>query len=309
VREYLEQNGTRFDCVILSRCDFARKHIADVRRLAPQSRVIFDTVDLHFLRQEREADLVEDQELKKQAREKRVLEFELIDQADETWVVSPVECEMLRHERPHKSIEVVSNVVDVPGSAVPFPVRRDLLFIGSFQHPPNTDAVLFFAQQIFPLVRDPLPNARFFIIGDKAPPAVIALADEKVIITGLQSDVRPYFDSVKLSIAPLRFGAGVKGKINQSMGFGVPVVATTVAVEGMGLKHKVDVMVADTAEAFADALLELYQSEILWNRLSENSVQKTKELYSVDAARKQLDRILARARFPSTRGNLLGNHG
>ena len=93
------------------------------------------------------------------------------------------------------------------------------------------------------------------------------------------------------------------------MGFGVPVVATTIAVEGMGLKHKVDVMVADTAEAFADALLELYQSEILWNRLSENSVQKTKELYSVDAARKQLDRILARARFPSTRGNLSSNHG
>ena len=91
---------------------------------------------------------------------------------------------------------------------------------------------LFFLKEIYPLISEYLGDAKFYIIGDKVPPEIVALANEKIIIAGLQRDVRPFFDSVKLSVAPLRFGAGVKGKINQSMAFGVPVVATSLAVEG-----------------------------------------------------------------------------
>jgi hypothetical protein len=96
------------------------------------------------------------------------------------------------------------------------------LFIGSFQHTPNADAVLFFTQEIYPLVATQLPGVKFYVIRDKAPPEVVALANENIIVTGFQADVRRYFDNVKLSVAPLRFRAGVKGKINQSMGFGRP---------------------------------------------------------------------------------------
>jgi glycosyltransferase involved in cell wall biosynthesis len=115
------------------------------------------------------------------------------------------------------------------------------------------------------------------------------LATERIVVAGLQRDVRPFFDSVKLSVAPLRFGAGVKGKINQSMAFGVPVVATSMAIEGMELKDREDILVADEPEAFASALIELYQSEELWNRISENGVRKTRALYSTEAARKKLE--------------------
>ena len=135
VRDYLQREGATFDVVILSRCDFARKHIRDVRQHAPQSRVVFDTVDLHFLRQDREADLIGDPELKRQAQEKRDLEYELIDQADETWVVSPAEQELLRLARPEKSIEVVSNIVDVPGSARPFSTAARLPFYRQLSAP------------------------------------------------------------------------------------------------------------------------------------------------------------------------------
>jgi O-antigen biosynthesis protein len=100
--------------------------------------------------------------------------------------------------------------------------------------------------------------------------------------------VRPFFDSVRVSVAPLRFGAGVKGKINQSMAFGVPVVATSLGVEGTDLRDREDIMVADEPERFARALVELYESEELWNRLSENGIRKTRELYSVEAAREKL---------------------
>ena len=295
VREYLQTNGERFDVVILSRRDFACKHIENVRLYASQARLIFDTVDLHFLREEREANLTQDAELSREAEENRRLEYDLIDQADETWVVSPVEKEILQWERPEKSIEVVSNIVPVPGSATPFSSRRDLLFIGSFLHTPNIDAAIFFAREIFPSVRRQLADVRFYIIGDKAPPEVTALADESVIVTGFQSDVSTYFDSVRLSVAPLRYGAGVKGKINQSMAFGVPVIATSLAAEGMSLTDGEDVRIADSPDDFAAALIEIYQSEQLWQKISRNALEKAAALYSPNTAKSQLARIFQTA--------------
>jgi len=293
VREYLGENGDGFNTAILSRCDFAARHIAAVRRYAPQSRIVFDTVDLHFLRQQREADLTADPLHQKQAQEKKRQEYQVIEQADETWVVSGAEQQLLRSELPHCSIELMSMIVDVPGSATPFSLRHDFLFIGSFQHTPNVDAVLFFANEIQPLIRQKLPDTKFYVIGDKAPPSIIALASENIVITGLVPDVKPYFDSVKLSVAPLRYGAGIKGKMNQSMGLGVPVVATSMAVEGMALTHRHDVMVADDPRAFADAVIELYESEELWSRLSKNALAVTKACYSEEAARVRLAELFS----------------
>jgi GT2 family glycosyltransferase/glycosyltransferase involved in cell wall biosynthesis len=300
VRDYLVAHGASFDAVVLSRCDFARKHIADVRLHAPQSRVIFDTVDLHYLREQGEAQLTGDPEVHRKAQEKQRLEHQLIEQADETWVVSPIEQQLLQEKWPGKSIQLVSNIVDIPGSKTPFAHRRDYLFIGGFQHRPNIDAVLFFVQKIYPLVSEHLRDAKFYIIGDKAPPEIVALATERIVVTGLQRDVRPFFDSVKLSVAPLRFGAGVKGKINQSMAFGVPVVATSLGIEGMELTEHEDILVADDPEDFARALIELYESEELWNRLSENGIRKARASYSTDTASKTLEFLFGEDRLKSS---------
>ena len=300
IRDYLIAHGSEFDVVVLSRCQFARKHIADVRLYAPQSRIIFDTVDLHFLREEREAHLTADPEILDKAKETKQWEYGLIDQSDETWVVSSVEQQLLRERRPDKSIQLVSNIVDVAGSNTPFALRRDLLFIGSFQHPPNIDAILFFLKKIHPLIAEHLGDAKFYIIGDKTPPEIVALATEKIIVAGLQRDVRPFFDSVRLSVAPLRYGAGVKGKINQSMAFGVPVVATSVAVEGTGLLDREEILVADQPEDFAKAVIELYQSEELWNRISANGLKKTRALYSTEAARAKLEFLFSDAHLKSS---------
>jgi len=299
VRDYLISHGRIFDVVVLSRCDFAHKHLADVRLYAPQSRVIFDTVDLHYLREQREAQLTQDPDVLRKAQERQRREDSLIRETDETWVVSPIEQEMLRKNWPNKSIQLVSNIVDVSEPVTPFALRKDWLFIGGFQHRPNIDAVLFFLQEIYPLVRDRLPDAKFYIIGDKAPPEIVALATDRIIVTGLQRNVRPFFDSVRLSVSPLRFGAGIKGKINQSMAFGVPVVATSIAVEGMNLVDHEDVLVADKPEDFARALVELYESEEIWTRLSRNGISKTQELYSTDAAREKLEFLFSDRRLKS----------
>ena len=131
-------------------------------------------------------------DIQRKAQETERLEYELIEQSDETWVVSSSEQQLLEKKWPEKSIQVVSNIVDAPGSKTPFALRRDYLFIGSFQHKPNVDAVLFFTQKIYPLVSHKLPDAKFYIIGDNAPPEIAALAEEKIVVTGLQRDVRPF---------------------------------------------------------------------------------------------------------------------
>jgi GT2 family glycosyltransferase/glycosyltransferase involved in cell wall biosynthesis len=302
LRRYVIKHGSEFDLIILSRCEFARKHIEDIRLFAPQARVIFDTVDLHFLREAREAEVKGDAGLQRRAEERRQLEYKVIDQADETWVVSLAEQNLVQKERPNASIAVVSNIVDVPGCNTPFGGRQGFLFIGGFGHSPNVDAVLYFVESIYPLIAKQLPKAKFFIIGDKAPPKLIALASETIVITGPQADVRPFFDSVKLSVAPLRYGAGVKGKINQSLAFGVPVVATNVAIEGMELVAGTDVLVADDPEQFARAIVDLDQSEELWNRISRNGLNKARTLYSTEAARKQLKRLLSNKHMNSSSG-------
>ena len=171
VSDYLSQYGSNFDIAILSRCDVATQHIDEVRRHAPQLRLIFDTVDLHFVREHREAEITQDPAIRLAAREREEREYSLIDKADETWVVSECERKVILEQRPRAAVEVVSNIVDAPGSNTPFSLRRDLLFIGGFQHTPNVDAVVFFVRDIYPLVRERLPGVRFYIIGDKAPPA------------------------------------------------------------------------------------------------------------------------------------------
>src|SRR5207253_3247394 len=156
VRDYLISHGSEFDAVLLSRCDFARKHIADTRLYAPRSRIIFDTVDLHFVRTEREAQITSNPETRERARQQEELEFNLIDQADETWVVSGVEQKLLHKVRSDQSIEIVPTIAEVSGSKTPFALRRDWLFIGGFQQKPNIDAVLFFVKDIYPPVHDEL---------------------------------------------------------------------------------------------------------------------------------------------------------
>src|SRR5439155_1032917 len=139
----------------------AKKHIAAVRLHAPQSHVIFDTVDLHFLRAAREAELTQKIESRTQARETQEQEYAVINEADETWVVSVAERELLLQDLPGKQIEVVSNIVDIQTPTTAFVDRADFLFIGSFLHPPNVDAVLYFAKEIYPLVAQHLPTAKF----------------------------------------------------------------------------------------------------------------------------------------------------
>jgi glycosyltransferase involved in cell wall biosynthesis len=164
--------------------------------------------------------------------------------------------------------------------------------VGGFRHTPNVDAVQWFAKEVFPAIRTRLPGILFHCIGAEPSAAIQALSQyEGVRIHGHVPDLDPAMQGMRVSVAPLRYGAGVKGKVNLSMANGQPVVATSTAVEGMHLRDGFDVLVADRAQLFADAVVRLYQDEALWNQLSRNGLDNVTRHFSMDAARDVVHRV------------------
>ena len=259
---------------------------------APRARLIFDTVDLHYLREQRAAELARDPELARIAGETKARELRLVRVSDVTLVVSPVEQSLLRREAPSARVEVLSNVHQAPGRHPGFAERKDLMFVGGFQHPPNVDAVRWFAHAIWPLVAKALPEVRCHVIGSRVPEEIAVLADQRLLVHGFVPELEPYLEGCRISVAPLRYGAGVKGKVNQAMAHGQAVVATPMAVEGMQLEPGTDVLVADDPQRFAEAVISLYDDEELWRRLSERGRENVARHFSFDAAEAALRRIL-----------------
>jgi len=286
---FLATHGRDFDQVIVSRHYVAGKLTATLRRHAPQAKFIFDTVDLHYLREQRLAELENSATLRQVAKQTRRSELAVIRAADATLVVSPVERELLAVEAPRARVFVLSNIHEVVERVPGFGERNDLYFVGGYQHPPNIDAARWFVEAIWPRVRERLPDVTFHLVGSKATEEVRRLGEaEGVEFHGFVESLAPFLDHCRLAVAPLRYGAGVKGKVNQAMAHGQPVVATSAAVEGLDAEHGRDVLVADDAEAFADAVVALYGDPDLWARLSENGQVNVREHFSRAAARRAI---------------------
>jgi len=283
---WLREHGPRFDVAMLSRHYVASEFLPLLRKHAPQAKLLFDTVDLHYLRERRAAELSGDRVALRAAQRTRELELGLIAKADATLVVSDTERALLADDAPQADVRILSNLHALGAQGPAWAQRKDLLFVGGFRHPPNVDAVLWFAREVFPRIRAARPGMQFHCIGGDVPAEVQALsAIDGIRIHGHVPDLQPWLDGCRLSVAPLRYGAGVKGKVNQAMAHGLPVVATSPAVEGMHLIDGQDALVADDAGGFADAVLRLHGDEALWNRIAANGRDNVARHFSMDAAR------------------------
>jgi len=289
---FFAERGEEFDFVMISRHYVASRYLGLLRRYCPKARFLFDTVDLHYLREERLARLEGSLALERAAAQTRRSELAVIEAADATLVVSPVEKTVLQEAAPGARVHVLSNVHEVIGSRRAFAERKDLFFVGGYQHPPNIDAAQWFVGNVWPLIRQQLPDVTFHLIGSKAPEQVRALDGNGVCFHGYVEDLEPWLDGCRLAVAPLRYGAGIKGKVNMSMSYGQPVVATAVAVEGMFAEPGRDVLVADSAEDFAAAVVRLYRDEALWERISVGGLENVRRYFSVETARRGLKELL-----------------
>lgn len=290
--DWLRRHGAELHAVILCRHTVAGQYADAVRRYAAQAKLVFDTVDLHFLREHRAAQLRGNPALARGAKASRHSELALIERCDITFVVSPYEQELLAQLVPQARVELLSNIHEVHGCQHGHDGRRDLIFVGGYGHPPNADAIQRLAREVVPRLREAMPDIRVHVFGDMPDGARREFTTPGLELHGRVADLTPWMEGCLASLAPLRFGAGVKGKINMAMSFGVPVIATTVAVEGMQLEHEGNVLVADDVGGIVAAVMRLQRDAALWQRLSAGGLENVRQYFSPGAADATLRRVL-----------------
>jgi glycosyltransferase involved in cell wall biosynthesis len=277
---YLRRYGASFEVILVYRLDVFEKSVALIEILAPQATLLYHVADLHFLRAERQSRLDHDEMGLAQAVRVKQRELGLAARAHGVITHSRFEAELLAAEAPEAQVCLWPLMVDEYGTDVGYAPRQDICFLGFYGHPPNVDAVRHFIQDIWPLVKRQLPESRFIIGGADPTPDVRMLASDDVIVTGRITDLRDLFDSARVFVAPLRVGAGVKGKLITALSYGIPVVASPIAVEGAELAPEMDVLVANDPAEFAAQIIRLYRDEALWNRLSKSGQTVVREKYS-----------------------------
>ncbi len=273
--------GAQFDLVLVFRVTVLGEVIASIRTHAPQATLLFNNMDLHFLRMRREAELAgDDAAAWEDAQAMQNREIGLIQLVDCTMTPSSFEQAEIARLAPEATTMVMPFIADFHGTSAPFSARRDICFLGGYRHTPNIDAALWFVREILPLLRAAEPGIRFIIAGAHPTAELQALAGPDIVVTGMVPDLRDVFDTTRVFACSLRAGAGVKGKIVSAMAYGLPVVSTSVGAEGMDLVDESDALLADDAAAFAAACLRLYRDPLLWQRLSDAGQQRVRTEWS-----------------------------
>ena len=278
-------------CVLFEFFTTAEGALARVRMRRPDLPVVVDSVDLHFVREMRAARYANRPWLArlKAARTKR-RELRAYARADLILAATENDKTEILRELPSARISVIPTIHEVRDAVPRFDERRrnSVLFVGGFVHAPNVDAVLFFWREVLPLVRRVLPDVKVTIVGDRAPREILELGGDGVVVTGWVPEVVPYLDSHCVGIAPLRFGAGMKGKVGEALAAGLPVVTTSVGAEGMDLEDGKTAMIADSPDGFAAAVVRICTDPVLHRRLSEEGRAHARRRWDVASVERRL---------------------
>ena len=266
------------DVAWVSRPDVLAKYLPLLHRRT-NAKIVYDTVDLHFLRFQREAELTGRDNGWEAMRE---LEIDLISKADCTVVTSEAEREILA------ALSLKTHVVPIieqpTKTHTAYSARHDLLFLGNYTHAPNADAAVWMVNEVMPKVWEHIPDLRLILAGADPTPRVERLAGPSVTVTGYVPDARSLFESARVFVSPLRFGAGMKGKIVQAISYGLPTVTTAIGAEGIDLKDGKSAFIRESAADIADAVLRLYSDEALWTEIS-SECRRVAQAFSPDAVR------------------------
>jgi O-antigen biosynthesis protein len=162
------------------------------------------------------------------------------------------------------------------------------LFVGGFEHPPNMDAAVYLVREVMPLVWAVRGDVQLTIVGSHAPREVETLATSRVDVRGWVAELEPLLDAARVLVAPVRFGAGMKGKVTQGLAAGLPIVTTPVGAEGLDASDGEQMLIGETAEALAERILRVVEDDALWRSLSQHG----QELITAKCSREVLDERL-----------------
>jgi GT2 family glycosyltransferase/SAM-dependent methyltransferase len=298
--------GPKLSGVILSRPHVASRWLDTIREFAPSAIVAYDTVDLHWLRETRRSGFEgsslgtalingSGSPIGPKAEALRQIELAMIRATDTTLVVSASEQDQVEQDVPGANVLVVPNVHEIEPFVAPPKERSGILFVGGFEHPPNASAALRLVKEVMPAVWCELGDVQVTIVGPNPPPEVQALAAPLVEVTGWIEDLKPLLDKAKLMVAPLSYGAGLKGKVTQALAAGLPVVTTPIGAEGIDHPDEC-ILVAKDSQGLAAQVVRAYRDDELWQSLSRSGQAFIAEQCSTAVVTDRLSQLFEGAR-------------
>ncbi|MEQ3665164.1 MULTISPECIES: glycosyltransferase [unclassified Olleya] len=295
IEGFIKQMAPKMDVAWLHRPLIFDKYQALVKKANPKVKLVFDMVDFHYIRLLREYELNKDEALKAEAEKFLKIELQNCKNADVVIAISTTDKVLLKqHFNTDEKVVLISNIhqyIDKSEDFNSFENRKDLLFVGSFRHDPNTDAVKYLKQNVMPIVWQTLPEVTVNIIGSYITDDIKDLASSNFKLLGFVDDLNVVINNSKLFVAPLRFGAGIKGKIGQSLEHSLPLVTTDVGAEGFDFGNQKQIMIANNTEAIAQKVINLYTNKVLWDEAS-NSCKTILEPFSLKVTENQLLQII-----------------
>jgi sugar transferase (PEP-CTERM/EpsH1 system associated) len=218
----------------------------------------------------------------------------ILEQFDVSLVCSEVDKNILQARAPQAHIDLLQNGIDLEyfsanGMASPIPGR--IIYTGNMSYYPNIDGALYFIKEIFPKIRKAFANAKLHIVGQNPSSVLKRLGGEDVVVTGFVPDIKAEYLQSAIAVAPIRFGAGTLNKILEPMALGIPVVATSIAMEGLPVQHGRDILVADSPDDFAQSVILLLNDEKLQRMLGANAQSVVRNLYDWKRIAIQLEKI------------------
>jgi O-antigen biosynthesis protein len=287
----------QYDAVLIEFWYVARHLFSEIRALQPKARVIVDSEHVYFHSNYLKALALGRDPNASQLQDDKREELATYAKSDLVITTTDEDKTVLLQENPRLTIATIPNIHEVPRLDESADEKRDpnaLVFVGNFSNnPANVDAMVHFCGEILPLIRRRVPGARLTIVGNKPPAAVQELACDYVTVTGYVRDVEPYLAASTVSVCPLRFGAGLKGKIGEAMIYGLPVVTTSIGTQGMNPRLGEDLMVGDTPMEFAHCVAQLLEQPALRQRLSRNGRDLVVRNYSFEAVAARIDEVVS----------------
>ncbi|MCK5878032.1 MAG: glycosyltransferase, partial [Candidatus Marithrix sp.] len=283
----------QFDFALICRVDIGQRYIPFVRLLSPKTVIFYDTVDIHYIREQRQAEIENNPNLAIISQQTKRKELANCISADKTITVTQDDGYHLQKELPNLDFAVIPNIHKQHAApTTSFEQRDGLVFIGNYNHQPNEDAMCSFVEDVLPKIHEQLPEVILYLVGSNMTDRLKNLANEYITIVGWVDDVEPAFAKRRVFVSYLRYGAGMKGKLGQALSLGLPVVSTTVGAEGMGLKDGETALIADDIDGFARSVGNLYNNSELWNKLSQQGQIYIEEQYGETAVKDKLEDIL-----------------
>jgi GT2 family glycosyltransferase len=281
IEDVIRRRGSEFDVFYITRYNVAQNYIDEIRAAAPHAKIVFCNADLHFLREIRAAILSGGGAATHAALTTRDAELAVMRRVDVALSYSDIEATVIQsHNLDSTKVMRCPWVVDVQDEAPPFAARSGLAFLGGFQHTPNEEAVRFFLDEIMPKLRLARPGVKLHIYGSDAGESVLKLAAADVIVEGYVERVEDVYNRHRLFIAPLRYGAGLKGKVVGALAAGAPTVMTSLAAEGLGISRGVEAIVVDAPGDWVEAIVALYGDEARWTEMSARARRFARDNFS-----------------------------